>query len=330
MSATKPNYDDLTPDLVIDAVESQGFLSDARIIALNSYENRVYQVGIDQAEPVIAKFYRPQRWSNEQIQEEHNFSWALAESEIPIIAPIRNADGETLFEYGGYRFSLFPRRGGQSPEPGDLDQLYRLGTLLGRIHMVGAAKAFEFRDSLTVDAYGHTPTQFLLENDFISSNLQQRFTQASEQLLKWIQAALETCNKLTFLRSHGDCHLGNILWHRDLGPAFVDMDDCISAPAVQDFWMLLEGNHGEQSLQISELLAGYSEFKEFNGAELSLVEPLRALRMMHYSGWLAKRWNDPAFPLHFPWFNTEQYWMQHVGALEEQLTKMDQAPPRWY
>ena len=326
----KSNYDDLTPDTVIDAIESQGYLSDARIIPLNSYENRVYQVGIDEQEPIIAKFYRPERWTDAQIQEEHDFTWELADAEIPVVPPIKNSNGETLFYYSGYRFSLFTRRGGQSPEPGDLDQLFRLGRLLGRIHIIGKERVFQQRPTLNIKTYGEEPTQLILDKHFIPAHLADRFEKVSETLLGKIDQALKNTNALTNVRCHGDCHIGNILWHRDLGPAFVDMDDCISAPAIQDLWMLLEGERHQKSLQISEVLEGYGEFMEFNKAELQLIEPLRALRMIHYAGWLAKRWDDPAFPMHFPWFNTDNYWTQHLAALDEQLLLLDEPPLSWY
>lgn len=326
----KTNYDDLTPDTVLDAIESQGFLTDARIVALNSYENRVYQIGLEGKEPIIAKFYRPQRWSNEQILEEHKFSWQLADAEIPVVPPIRNDNGDTLFEYEGYRFSLFTRRGGQSPEPGDLDQLFRLGRLLGRIHIIGAQNEFQHRPTLNIKTYGEEPAELVLTGGFVPAHLADSMERVSTSLLEQISNALSNTNALKYVRCHGDCHIGNILWHRDLGPAFVDMDDCINAPAIQDLWMLLEGERHQKSLQISEIIEGYSEFMDFNSAELQLVEPLRALRMIHYAGWLAKRWDDPAFPMHFPWFNTESYWSQHLAALEEQLLILEEPPLTQY
>lgn len=324
------DYDLLTPDLVIDAVEEQGFLSDARIFPLNSYENRVYQVGIEEADPIVAKFYRPHRWSDEAIQEEHDFSWELAERDIPIIPPIRSAQQKTLHHHANFRFGLFVRRGGQSPEPGDLDQLFRIGRLMGRIHTVGASQTFQHRATLSIEQFCHTPSQFLLENQFVPSTLKERYQRVCENIIQICEQRFTEVNGLEWIRCHGDCHLGNIIWHRDLGPFFVDMDDCMMAPAVQDIWMLLSGNRADQTAQLCEVLDGYSEFADFNSAELALVEPLRAMRMIHYAGWLGKRWTDPAFPMHFPWFNTDHYWLQHIGELEEQLAMLGEPPLVWF
>ena len=319
------DYDHLSPELVIQAVESLGYLSDARIFPLNSYENRVYQVGIEEENPVIAKFYRPNRWTDEQILEEHQFSQMLNQLDLPVIDPIASA-GKTLHEFEGYRFSISPRMGGQAPEPGDFDQLYRLGRLIGRIHAAGREINFQHRTELSIDLYCTTASQFLLTNDFIPSHLVQPFESLIETLTNKLQQQFAGVNNLKMIRTHGDCHIGNILWNRDSGPWFVDFDDCIMAPAIQDLWMLLEGDRRSQTAQLSELIEGYEEFCSFNRAEISLIESLRSMRIIHYAGWLAKRWDDPAFPKNFPWFNTPTYWDTFLGEIKEQLLVMEEPP----
>lgn len=316
------DYSLLSPDLVINAVESTGRLSDARVLALNSYENRVYQVGMDEGAPLIAKFYRPQRWSNAQIREEHVFSRELAAAELPIVAPLADAAGETLFEFEGYRFALFERKGGQAPEPGDYEQLHRIGMLLGRLHALAKKQPFLQRPALDMERFLNLPSRVVLAPGFMPEALRDRYQGVIHRLREMIMAlGLENFARI---RTQGDCHPGNIIWTRDDGPWLVDFDDCQSAPAVQDLWMLLCGTRHEQEMQLSELLDGYTTFCEFDRRELVLVEALRSLRMIHYAGWLATRWSDPAFPRHFPWFNTESSWQQHVAELEEQVRMMQE------
>ncbi|SDI28569.1 serine/threonine protein kinase [Pseudomonas panipatensis] len=317
----------LTPDLVLDAVESLGFLSDARVLALNSYENRVYQVGIEDNQPLIAKFYRPGRWSDAAIREEHAFSAELADREVPVVAPLVR-DGETLFEFAGFRFTLFPRRGGRAPEPGNLDQLYRLGQLLGRLHAVGAIRPFEHRERLTVDNFGHESLATLLEGNFIPKSLLPAYESVARDLLKRLDA-LFAKHPYQAIRLHGDCHPGNLLC-RDDSFHIVDLDDCRMGPAIQDLWMMLAGERHERLSQISELIDGYQEFHDFDPRELPLIEGLRSLRLMHYSAWLARRWDDPAFPPSFPWFGSERYWGEQVLVLREQLAALDEEPLRLF
>lgn len=315
-------YARLSPDLVIQAVESTGRLSDARVLALNSYENRVYQVGLEDAAPVIAKFYRLGRWSDAQLREEHAFTRELAAAELPVVAPLADAQGETLYTFGEYQFALFPRKGGQAPEPGDPDQLHRIGMLLGRLHAVGARQPFAERPALTLERFLEQPMQVVQGEGFLPAYLEERYQAVIASLRERI--ARSGLAQTAVLRTQGDCHPGNIIWTRDEGPWLVDFDDCQSAPAVQDLWMLLAGSRHERELQLGELLDGYETFCPFDSRELGLIEPLRALRMVHYAGWLAVRWHDPAFPLHFPWFNTEGYWQQHVAELEEQRRLLDE------
>ena len=316
-------FDALTPDLVLDAVESLGFLSDARVLALNSYENRVYQVGIDEAQPLIAKFYRPDRWSDAAILEEHQFTAELAECEVPVVAPMLH-QGRTLFEHQGFRFSLFPRRGGHAPEPGNLDQLYRLGQLLGRLHAVGAVRAFEHREALAVDNFGHASLNTLLEGNHVPKELLPAFESVARDLLKRVEA-IYARTPHQVIRLHGDCHPGNLM-HRDEAYHVVDLDDCRMGPAVQDLWMMLAGDREERLGQLAELIDGYNEFHDFDPRQLALIEPLRALRQLHYSAWLARRWDDPAFPRSFPWFGQPRYWGDQILALREQCAALDEAP----
>ncbi len=320
-------FDTLTPDLVLDAVESLGFLSDARVLALNSYENRVYQVGLDDGPPLIAKFYRPGRWSDAAILEEHAFSAELADCEVPLVAPIRHAQ-QTLFEHQGFRFALFPRRGGHAPEPGDLEQLYRLGQLLGRLHAVGAARPFEHREALTVANFGHASLETLLAGDFVPGELLPAFESVARDLLERVEAAYAAIPHQV-IRLHGDCHPGNLMY-RDECFHVVDLDDCRTGPAVQDLWMMLAGSREERLAQLAELIDGYSEFHDFDPRQLGLIEPLRALRQLHYSAWLARRWDDPAFPRSFPWFGQPRYWGDQILALREQIAALQEPALRLF
>ena len=317
-------YDRLTPDRVLDAVESRGYLSDARILALNSYENRVYQVGIEDAAPLIAKFYRPERWSREQILEEHQYSIELQQMELPIVAPLAGDNGETLHEFEGFLFALFPRQGGYAPELDNLDNLFTLGRTLGRMHKLGAAKAFEHRPKISLQRYGIENVEYLLENNFIPQSLQEAYQTLTRDLLHRLDT-IRHQSTFNHIRVHGDCHSGNILWRND-APHFVDFDDTAMAPAIQDLWMLLSGDRQNQTLQMAEILEGYTEFMDFSPAELNLVEYYRTLRLINYSGWLARRWDDPAFPMAFTWFNTERYWAEHILELREQLAALDERP----
>ncbi len=316
-------YEALTPDTVLDAVESAGFLSDLRILALNSYENRVYQVGIEGAEPLIAKFYRPERWTDEQILEEHRFSWQLADADIPVVPPQKNADGDTLFAYKGFRFCLYPRKGGHAPALDDLDSLFQLGRLTGRLHGIARLEGFQHRPALTTETFGDSSAAFLLQH-FIPSALRNAYETLTRDLLYRIRQRFDEVQP-QLQRVHGDCHVGNILWRGD-EVHFVDLDDSRMAPAIQDIWMFLSGSRDAQQRQLSELVEGYNEFSDFNPRELPLVEALRSLRIMHYSAWLARRWSDPAFPRTFPWFNTERYWAEHILELREQLALLNEPP----
>lgn len=317
-------YERLTPDLVMDAVEHLGYLSDARVFALNSYENRVYQVGIEASTPLIAKFYRPERWSNEQILEEHLFTTALYDLEIPVVPPMANTEGETLFDYQGFRFALYVRQGGHAPNLDDFDTLLSLGRVLGRIHALGQVAPFRHRPAVDVQSYAKDSYHFLLDQQFIPASLLESYRTLGADLITRVEHIFERTSYAS-IRLHGDCHPGNVLWRGDT-PHFVDFDDARNGPAVQDLWMLLSGDRQQQTAQLAEIIEGYREFCDFDPAELVLIEALRTLRIMHYSAWLARRWEDPAFPYHFPWFNTERYWGEHILQLREQLAALQEPP----
>lgn len=318
----KHSFHQLTPDYVLQAVEAQGFITDGRMLALNSYENRVYQVGIEDSEPVVVKFYRPERWTNEQIQEEQDFTFELLEQELPVVTPLRNADNKSLLQYEQMRLSIFPRKGGRAPELDNPDNLHTLGQCLGRMHRVGQARDFEYRPSLTWQSYGEESLAFVVDN-MIPDNLRDAYQSLGKDLLKVVQQRFDQCSDLKWIRSHADCHIGNILW-RDDASHFVDFDDARMAPAMQDLWMFLSGERYEQVAQLEKILDGYEMFNSFDTRELQLIEPLRTLRMMHHCAWLARRWDDPAFPKHFPWFNTERYWGEHILQLREQFALLQE------
>jgi Ser/Thr protein kinase RdoA (MazF antagonist) len=316
-------YYRLDPETLIRVIESTGLACDGRLLALNSYENRVYQVGIEDAEPLVTKIYRPGRWTNAQILEEHAFAMEIADAEIPLVPPLE-INGKTLHEHDGFRFAMFQRRGGHAPELEQKETRVWLGRFLGRMHAVGASRPFETRPALTIDSYGHQSVNALLEGQWLPPHLEAAFTSLSTDLLTSIEACYERAGVYSKIRLHADCHPGNILW-RD-GPLFVDLDDCRSGPAIQDLWMLLSGETHEMSVQMEDVLEGYTRFHHFNPRELNLVEALRTLRMLHHAAWLAKRWQDPAFPIAFPWFGEARYWEDLVLNLREQLGRMQEEP----
>lgn len=324
--STLPPYASLTPDCLLDAVDSLGLRSSGSLLALNSYENRVYQVGIDEDAPLIAKFYRPERWSDAQILEEHTFVSELAALEIPVVGALE-IGGRTLHHHAGFAFALFPRRGGRTPELDDPEVLEWLGRFLGRIHAVGKARPYTARPALDIASFGDDALAWLLASDVIPAHVRDGYRQVAEQALVGVRASFARAGQLETLRLHGDCHASNVLW-TDAGPHFVDFDDSRMGPAIQDLWMLLSGEPREQARQLADLLAGYEDFCEFNHRELYLIEALRSLRMIHYSAWLARRWHDPAFPQAFAWFGNAHYWEQQTLALREQIAQMD-APPLW-
>lgn len=316
-------YADLTPDLILQALESAGFNGDGRLLALNSYENRVYQIGIEDGSPVVAKFYRPERWSDAAILEEHGFARALAAQEIPVVAPLPDARDRTLHEYAGFRFAVYPRSGGRWPEldlPGVRAQI---GRMLGRLHAVGAAGRFAHRGTLDVETLGDASRTFVLDHGWVPDYLIRAYDSLTADLLAGVRERFAQISGMKLLRLHGDCHPGNILW-TDTGPHFVDLDDCRMGPAVQDLWMLLSGEVDERRRQLDAVLEGYETFTDFDHRELHLIEALRTLRIMHYTAWIARRWDDPAFPLAFPWFDSPRYWEEHILSLREQAAALEQ------
>lgn len=324
MPDTQHSFQQVTPDFIMDAVETQGFRCDCRTLALNSYENRVYQVGIEDGLPLVAKFYRPGRWSDDQIREEHRFSNELAEHELPVVAPWLNREGESLFCHEGIRFALYPRQGGHAPEFDNLDNLVILGRTLGRMHSIGSTSRFLHRPVLDSSTFGHASVAFTAEHS-MPADLRTSYLAVTEQLLQGIDDVFRQLEPVRYIRTHGDCHAGNVLW-RDGAPHFVDFDDARMAPAIQDLWMMLSGERERRNAQLAALMEGYTEFCDFDSRELLLIEPLRALRSLHYTAWLARRWNDPLFPQTFPWFNTVRYWGEHILDLREMLGALAEPP----
>jgi Ser/Thr protein kinase RdoA (MazF antagonist) len=317
-------YADLAPDVVLDAIESLGFVTDGRLLALNSYENRVYQVGLEDAEPVIAKFYRPGRWSDKAILEEHGFALEAAAAEIPVVPPL--AVGErTLHWHAGYRFSVSSRRGGRGPELDRTEVRERIGRFLARLHNIGASHPFRHRPRIDIETFGDEPRRFVREGQWLPADLAAPYASVSAHALDVVRACFQRAGTFGRVRLHGDCHAGNILW-TDAGPHFVDLDDARTGPVVQDLWMLLSGSREEMAAQLADVLAGYEDFRGFDPRELHLVEGLRTLRLLHYSAWVARRWADPAFPAAFPWFDSAHYWQDRILELREQIAAMEEGP----
>jgi Ser/Thr protein kinase RdoA (MazF antagonist) len=311
-------YAALTPEVVLDAVAALGLRPDGRLLALSSYENRVYQVWLEDDTAVVAKFYRPGRWSEAQIDEEHEFASELAGREIPVVAPIQKGT------FSNFIYAVYPRRGGRTPELGDPKTLEWIGRFLGRIHAVGATKKFIHREALTPQNFGYDARAYLLKSSLVPPDLLDAWEAVTEQALRLVDACYQRCEARA-IRLHGDCHPGNILWTHE-GPHFVDLDDARMGPAMQDLWMLLSGDRASMSRQLHDVLKGYEQFMGFDRTELNLLEALRTLRLIHYSAWIARRWDDPAFPAAFPWFNTQRYWQDRILELREQIALMQEEP----
>jgi Ser/Thr protein kinase RdoA (MazF antagonist) len=329
MSGTHP-YEVLTPDVVLDALASIGLHGDGRLQGLSSYENRVYQIWLEDPaagnDQVVAKFYRPNRWSDAAIAEEHAFAEELEAAEVPAVAPLR-IEGQTLHHHAGFAFSVSPRRGGRRPELDDPAVLEWIGRFLARIHTVGAARPFRERPRLGLQEFGTEARDWLLQHQMVPLDVEAAWRTACDAALAAVEQAFGTDGRdARVLRLHGDCHPGNILWTPDHGPHFVDLDDARTGPAVQDLWMLLSGERAQRQSQLGALLDGYEQVRDFDRAELALVEPLRTLRLIHYSAWLARRWDDPAFPATFPWFGTSDYWKGQIQMLEDQVEAMAEPP----
>ncbi len=321
-------FQELVPDAILDAVESVGYRCDGRFLALNSYENRVYQVGLEDGQPIVAKFYRPGRWSDAAILEEHAFTLSLAAEEIPVVPPLADENGQTLHHHGPFRFALFTRRGGHTPELDNPEQLEIIGRFIARIHGVGELQAFEHRGAIDVQTLGRDAARYLLENQCLPLELETAYASLIDTLLEKIELRFERAGDIQMLRLHGDCHPGNILW-RDGAPHIVDFDDTRNGPAIQDLWMFLSGDRQYQSARLADLLEGYTQFRDFDPRELHLIEALRTLRMIHYAAWLARRRDEPAFQMAFPWPSSARYWDDHILALREQSALLDEPVLPW-
>ena len=321
-------YIELEPNGILAPLEELGFRCDGRFLTLNSYENRVFQVGIEDERPVVAKFYRPGRWSDEAIHEEHAFSTELADMDIPVVPPL-TLDGKTLHTAGHFRISVSPCRGGRAPDLDNRDLMRQLGRLIARIHLAGEAKPFSHRPRLDVDSFGVRSADYLLDNDFIPEEMVDVYDGIVDHLLDGIESCFDRAGGVNEIRLHGDFHPGNVLVNGEQ-LHIVDLDDARTGPAVQDLWMFLSGDRNEQTPQLDTLLQGYLEFREFDARELHLIEALRTMRIMHYAAWLARRWDDPAFKTAFPWFNTRRYWDEHILSLREQAALMQERPLDWH
>tara|TARA_R110002073_G_scaffold65940_2_gene164366 strand:- start:535 stop:1464 length:930 start_codon:yes stop_codon:yes gene_type:complete len=307
----------------LNALDSTGFRSDGHLLALNSYENRVYQIGMEEGAPLVAKFYRPERWTDAAILEEHAFIQELAECEIPVV-PALVLDGKTLHSFEGFRFAVFSKHGGRAPELENSLTLEWIGRFLGRIHAISALKPFHERPTLDIASFGEQSRDYILAHEFIPVDLDAAYRSVVNQALDGARHCFARAGKVRTLRLHGDCHVGNVLW-TDAGPHFVDFDDSRMGPAIQDLWMLFSGERADRMRQLNDVLTGYEVFYDFDERELHLVEALRTLRLIHYAAWLARRWDDSAFKLAFPWFNTQRYWQDRILELREQVALMDES-----
>lgn len=322
--ANRTPFAGLDPATVLAAAESIGFAPSGKMFALNSYENRVYQLAADDGDSWVFKFYREGRWSDEQIHEEHRFTQELAEGELPVAAPL-TVDGATLFRHAGLRFAAFPYLVGRAPEIDSPPALELLGRTLARMHAVGAAARFRSRPAISVERLGFAARETVLAGGLLPESLVDRYAEVAAQLVERVAAEFEAVGPIAQLRIHGDCHAGNILWHAN-GPVFVDFDDCVTGPRIQDLWMFLSGGPADQQSSWMHLMAGYEMFGTIDPLELRLVEPLRALRIVNYAAWLTERWEDPAFPRAFPWFNEPRFWERHLNDLLEQFAAIDEPP----
>lgn len=319
-------FSGLTPSCMLDALESVGMRCDGRLLALNSYENRVWQMGVEDGPPVVVKFYRPGRWSDAQIAEEHAFVLEMLAEELPVVAPLV-IDARTLFAHAGFRFAVYPRQGGRAPEFGEPKILEWMGRLMARIHLVGERTSFTVRETLDIESFGSEPRDWLLTHDIVPPELASVWRGVADQSLDGVSQCFARAGAVRALRLHGDCHVGNVLWtdnEKMSGPHFVDFDDARMGPAIQDLWMLLSGTPEEMGQQMAHVLAGYEIFREFDDRELHLIEALRTLRLLHHSAWLARRWDDPAFPAAFPWFATNRYWEERILELREQIAALQE------
>lgn len=315
------NFQTLHPDTIMDALFEQGIRVDSGLTPLNSYENRVYQFQDEDRQRFVVKFYRPERWSVDQILEEHQFAVELLEDEVPVAAPLA-FNGQTLLSHQGFHYAIFPSVGGRQFEADNIDQMEAVGRYLGRLHQTGRKQPFTCRPTIGLDEYLVEPRQLFEHARLIPSAQKAAFLKATDTLIAAVTERWPT--NFDSLRLHGDCHAGNILWRE--GPLFVDLDDSRNGPAIQDLWMLLNGDKAEQRMQLETIIEAYEEVSEFETSEIELIEPLRAMRLVYYLAWLMRRWDDPAFPKNFPWLTGEDYWRGQTTTFLEQV-KVLQEPP---
>ncbi len=316
----------LDPNQILDAIDAAGWQTDGRVSALNSYENRVYTIGLADGSNIIAKFYRPERWTDAAILEEHTFCKVLKDHDLPVIAPLTDASGDTLLYSGPFRFCLFPRAGGRPPELDNSEQLKVIGRTIGRLHLLGALHPFQSRPVISVERLGDDSANFLLDAKLMSDELKQTYESIVDDLIPLLYEAFDAVGGANYLSIHGDFHPGNILWGSDETPHLLDFDDTATGPAVQDLWMFISGDRKYAQARLGDLLDGYHEFREFDERELALIEPLRTLRIIHYAAWIGKRWEDPAFKQAFPFFAGERFWDEHLLSLREQRAALDEPP----
>jgi Ser/Thr protein kinase RdoA (MazF antagonist) len=325
----KFNFDHLTPDFMWQALLSIGVRAESGLLALNSYENRVYQFSDENQQRYVVKFYRPQRWSDAQLLEEHALALELVEAEVPVVAPLV-INGTTLHQYQGSYFTLFPSVGGRQFEVDNLGQLESLGRYLGRLHQVSLSDSFIHRPTMDLNEYLYQSREQLQNNSAIPRHLENAFFGDLDVLISAIES--QWPSDMEIGRLHGDCHPGNILWRND-APVIVDLDDARNGPAIQDIWMLLNGERADKMMQLDILLEEYQQYCDFDNSQLKLIEPLRGLRLVYYMAWLNRRWQDPAFPLAFPWFGEDKYWEGQVLAFKEQIALLNEPPltlaPQW-
>lgn len=338
MSSDKTAFEQLGPNQILDSLDAMGWRTDGRVSGLNSYENRVYLVGLEDGSSVVTKFYRPKRWSDAAIQEEHTFTRELLETDIPVICPQQRREispvsddsaNDTLFHWQDFRFSVFPRAGGRPPELDNPEQLEVIGRAMARLHLVGEQQPFSHRHALSAERLGDESVAFLLGSDLLPIEARSVYEGVALDILKCVHEKMDGCNNVTQLRIHGDFHPGNILWGASGTPHLLDFDDACTGPAVQDLWMFISGDRQYATARLGDLLEGYTQFREFDPAELQLIEPLRALRLLHYAAWIARRWDDPAFGLAFPFFAERRFWDEHILGLREQRAILDEPPLVW-
>ena len=319
----------LDPSTLLDAIDAAGHLTDGRVSALNSYENRVYAVGLESGATLVAKFYRPGRWSDEAILEEHDFCLDLVDAGLPVVAPLVDADGESLLRTGPFRFALFPRVGGRAPELDDPTELAVVGRTVGRLHEVSRAWDFEHRPFVDADRLGASAIEYLVDSETVPGGVRDAYETLAWELLDLVEDRIDEAGDVDEFPIHGDMHPGNILWGPDGVPRLLDFDDAATGPAVQDLWMFVSGDRDYAEARLGNVLDGYTTHADFDVAELALIEPLRTLRLVNFAAWIAERWVEPAFRRAFPYFEGDTFWDEHVRVLQEQRQALHEPALRY-